>query len=128
MAMKKGYLITLSAIILIAVGLIIIDTIRSPDDITVNHPDLEVSQRNLLPEQNAYTYFCLATNTFYYPELSYYSPKTNIEDQIREGVWATNRIAEILQKNVATFEFLEKGLEPKHYSGRGKKKRHLTQP
>jgi hypothetical protein len=90
----------------VGAGLIAVITIASRDIPPPDVADLAVVRPNVLPEDNAYTYFVAATNSVYWPTNS------TVVKAYLEGTHAADDVlAEIIEKNEESLGLLKRGAE-----------------
>lgn len=103
--MKKT-LISLVIVIIIALGALkIVMNLSWPDRPAPHDADLAIERIELPPEDNAYTYFNAATNTFYWP-----TNATLIADYLEGKTVATRLITDILDRNTSTLASIQEGI------------------
>jgi hypothetical protein len=103
----KKVLITLAIVMVASTAAILVIVSGASRDIPEpDVSDLAVDRPDIAPENNAYTYFVSATNTFHWPISS-----TDISDYLEGNVTTTATLADIFAKNIDTFDLINRGLE-----------------
>jgi hypothetical protein len=106
--MKK--LFTGAIIVLVAASIFFaFASYRGCGDTSFHDDDLRISRVDLAPSNNAYTYFCLATNTLCFPYDTYHT-YYKLTESLKSNIWDEAAISGILASNETMLACLETGL------------------